>query len=184
MKTSMTPQDVAIKDFHCSEHGAVKPLVTPKCPLCQPTSIDEVMEELDENLFADDTGWLKLTSPTCNCYLQDEEMMEWLRTKLTTLVEQARGAKVEFPEHEASMHITHNQHKAYYQSIESYIAEEHLQIESDDWATPTSRERCIANDDIWELQWYPNTPIGFCKIYGATFEEVLTAARTISSDKK
>jgi hypothetical protein len=118
--------------------------------------------------------------------------VEWVRkVDFDNRVSEAKREGLKFPQHKASMHITHNQHKAYYQDIESYVAEEHLQIDSDDWATPTSRERCIANDDIWELQWYPNTPVGFNKVYGATLDEVLQAAlttegnaRTISSDKK
>lgn len=76
-----------------------------------------------------------------------------------------------FPKHEASLHITHNQHKAYYEPIEQYIADQN--ISDDEWATPTSKDRAIKTNSIWEVQWYPNTPVGFCIIYGATLDEIL-----------
>lgn len=78
------------------------------------------------------------------------------------------------PKHEASLHITHNENTTNYESVEDYIKreEENLGI---DWATPTSRERAIATNSIWELQWYPNTPIGFNVTMGATLEEILAS---------
>ena len=27
--------DIKIKNFHCSEHGYIKPIVEPKCPKCK-----------------------------------------------------------------------------------------------------------------------------------------------------
>lgn len=83
----------------------------------------------------------------------------------------------QLPKHEASLHITHNQHKAYYMPIADYIAEE--KIDDDEWSTPDSKERCIAGDTIWEIQWYPNTPVGFNKMYGATLEELIKAANEV-----
>ena len=78
------------------------------------------------------------------------------------------------PKHEASLHITHNENTTNYETVEDYIKreEENLGI---DWATPTSRERAIATNSIWELQWYPNTPIGFNVTMGATLEEILAS---------
>lgn len=76
-----------------------------------------------------------------------------------------------FPKHEASLHITHNQHKAYYNKIEEHIKDR--KIRDDEWATPTSKQRAIQNDSLWELQWYPNTPVGFNLLFGATLEEIL-----------
>ena len=70
----------------------------------------------------------------------------------------------EFPFHKASLHITHNEHKTNYESIEEYtgeISREELSI--------NERAKCIENDSIWELQVYKHTPIGFYKIYSSTF---------------
>lgn len=78
------------------------------------------------------------------------------------------------PEHKASLHITHNQHKAYYQPIEEYIIE--TEIRDSEWANTDSRQKAIKTDSLWELQWYPNTPAGFNRVYGATLDGVLQKA--------
>lgn len=79
------------------------------------------------------------------------------------------------PAHKCSLSIVHNDHLDSYGTIEDELefVESNGPIE---WATPTSRERAIATNSLWRLQWYPETPIGFCAIYGATLEEVVQAA--------
>ncbi len=73
-----------------------------------------------------------------------------------------------FPKHH-SLHITHNQHKDYYMSAQDYFNDyPHLNdIDSD------IRHRCIQQDSIWEIQWYPNTPISFYIVVAPTFEEAI-----------
>jgi hypothetical protein len=29
---------------------------------------------------------------------------------------------------------------------------------------------------VWEVQWYPVTPVGFCRVYAATFARALEIA--------
>lgn len=82
------------------------------------------------------------------------------------------------PEHEASLHIQHNAHKGNYETIEAYT--DWCKVHDEDWATPTSKQRAIATDSLWEIQWYPNSPVGFNVIYGATLQEVISA----STDKR
>lgn len=76
----------------------------------------------------------------------------------------------DFPEHKASLNITHNGHKDNYETVEEHL--EWMKAEDDEWATPTSKERAIKNDSLWVLQIYPNTPVGFYRVYGATFDEL------------
>lgn len=78
----------------------------------------------------------------------------------------------DFPEHKASLNITHNGHKDNYESVEEYL---HSMKDAPlEWATPTSREQAIKNDSVWVLQIYPHTPIGFYRKYGATFNELFS----------
>lgn len=79
-----------------------------------------------------------------------------------------------FPKHNCGLYLTHNRHKDMYETVEDLLNGED---KPDDWATKTSRERAIKNDELWELQWYPDTPVGFHRIYAATLEEVLKAAK-------
>lgn len=66
-----------------------------------------------------------------------------------------------------SLHITHNQHKDYYEPVEQYLNARH--IEKDD-IEPEDRIEIIKQDSLWEIQWYPITPISFYSVYAATLE--------------
>lgn len=81
----------------------------------------------------------------------------------------------DLPKHKGELSITHNGHKSNYETIQDYT--DLLNADDEDWATPTSKEIAIKNDELWEMQWYPNTPIGFNKIYGATLEEIITKSK-------
>lgn len=83
---------------------------------------------------------------------------------------------IKFPEHKVSLNLTHNHHKIYYETIEEYLSRLKDSISDEDWATATSRERAIGNDELWELQWYPDTPVGCFIVFGASLEEVLKKA--------
>ena len=76
------------------------------------------------------------------------------------------------PQHIA-MDIAHNQHKIYYETVEEYLGRH-------DWApdelSDDDRAAMIAADSVWEIQWYPNTPVGFNIVYAATLERALELA--------
>ena len=92
-----------------------------------------------------------------------------------------KGTVMDLPKHEASLHITHNLHKDYYQTVEEYLAqgskyEEEL-YDEDEWLSPEDRQKCIDTNDLWELQWYPRTPVGFCLLYGSDIDELLKKSK-------
>jgi hypothetical protein len=74
------------------------------------------------------------------------------------------------PAHKCGLYLTHNEHRDIYQSIEEYIRD---RVDDDEWVTPDAKAQAIETDEIWELQWYPDTPIGFYRRVGATLESVL-----------
>lgn len=82
---------------------------------------------------------------------------------------------MKLPQHKCGLYLTHNQHKDTYQTVEEII-NERPEWFNGDWATPTSKQRAIETDELWELQWYPDTPVGFNFVCGATLEEVLEKA--------
>ena len=86
-----------------------------------------------------------------------------------------QGGEMKFPEHKCELTLTHNSHKNYYEPIEEYLTRPQFE-DLTTWATDTSKERILKTDEIWELQWYPDTPIGFYLVVGATLEEVLQKA--------
>ena len=78
---------------------------------------------------------------------------------------------VEFPKHN-SMYITHNQHKDYYMTVAEYFS----RYPHTEDVTEDIKQRCIAQNEIWEIQWYPNTPISFYYVIAPTFDEALKIA--------
>jgi hypothetical protein len=44
------------------------------------------------------------------------------------------------------------------------------------WISPEEREKAIANNSVWTLQWYPDTPVGFLLMRASTAAAVLAAA--------
>jgi hypothetical protein len=82
----------------------------------------------------------------------------------------------QWPRHEASMHITHNDHKSYYQTVEEAIADESHGYHPRDWISEEQKQKAIATNECWSLQWYPDTPIGFCNLSAAELPALLDAA--------
>ena len=81
---------------------------------------------------------------------------------------------MKFPDHKASLHLTHNQHKAYYKTVVQEIEDGGFGYE--DWVSPEQKQKAIDTDECWTLQWYPETPVGFCLLSAADLDVLLAAA--------
>ncbi len=81
----------------------------------------------------------------------------------------------DWPKHEASLHLTHNQHKLNYQTVAQSIEDQDHGYDDPCWVSEEQKEKAIAANDCWILQWYPHTPVGFC-IRSACDLDVLLAA--------
>ena len=69
------------------------------------------------------------------------------------------------PEHKCGLHLTHNEHRDVYESIENFYDVEDF-ISEQEW------HKAVEQDSVWVLQWYPETPIGFCRIAAASLEAI------------
>ena len=69
------------------------------------------------------------------------------------------------PKHDCCLYLTHNEHKAAYESIEHFYNKEDFLDESE-W------EKAISENNVWSLQWYPDTPIGFHVVCAASLERI------------
>jgi hypothetical protein len=65
--------------------------------------------------------------------------------------------------------MQHNEHKDYYQSVEGYIKEN----PNMNWVSKAEMENAIETDDMWAVQWYPDTPIGFYWVAACSLEALL-----------
>lgn len=79
---------------------------------------------------------------------------------------------MEFPKHEASLHLTHNQHKAYYETVESYTGN----FNDDSWVNEEQKKKSLETQELWELQWYPLTPVGSYCLWGADLDVLMKEA--------
>jgi len=87
---------------------------------------------------------------------------------------------MKLPRHECGLYLTHNAHKDYYETAKERIESEHPAIDDDEYfISLEDKQKCIDTDELWELQWYPDTPVGFYKVIGSTLEIVLEAAQEI-----
>ena len=77
---------------------------------------------------------------------------------------------MKFPKHH-QLFISHNQHHTNYESVRDYL-------DRDNGAeiSPEDREECIRLNEIWEIQWYPETPISFYCIGAPTLERCIELA--------
>lgn len=73
-----------------------------------------------------------------------------------------------------SLSIEHNPHKLNYEKIDEYFRS--LQLNITDHLSPDEYERCLLSDEIWMIQWYPDTPISFHWVFAPTFQECLAKA--------
>ena len=78
-----------------------------------------------------------------------------------------------FPKHKCGLYLDHNVHKGYYEPISEHVQQDYMK---DAFKDEAAKARTVETDEVWTLQWYPNTPIGFNKVAAPTLEEVLALA--------
>lgn len=83
---------------------------------------------------------------------------------------------MEFPHHAASLHLTHNDHKSVYETVEQWEATNAGDGNLYDWVSDGQRQKAIATNEVWTLQWYPKTPVGFCALAAADLGVLLEEA--------
>ena len=72
------------------------------------------------------------------------------------------------PKHNGSLHLTHNDHKSVYESIQDHY-------DAKDFVSPEEYIKAIDEDSVWVLQWYPETPVGFHIVAASSLEAIKDA---------
>lgn len=75
--------------------------------------------------------------------------------------------------------ILHNPHAGNYEPVATWL--EYNANPTDDalcWCDITDADRAeiLRTGELWTIQWYPDTPVGFCAVGAATFERALERA--------
>lgn len=71
----------------------------------------------------------------------------------------------------SELHLTFNDHASNYQTVAQAVEEDNWH---GDWINDEERDRAIATNRAWSLQWYPDTPIGSYSVSASTLEALLT----------
>jgi len=82
------------------------------------------------------------------------------------------------PPHKAGLFLEHNVHKNYYNTAKEAIFQQREQEIGPHWKDEEAVQRAIETNEIWTLQWYPETSIGFCQVAAPTLQELLELANS------
>ena len=78
------------------------------------------------------------------------------------------------PAHKAALYLTHNDHLSVYETAEQWWADRvRHNGDEDDWVSREEKAKALESNEVWELRWYPDTPVGFCIRLASTLEAVL-----------
>lgn len=83
---------------------------------------------------------------------------------------------------EASVTLTVNDYRDAYQTKAQYFDQKKF-FGDDDVPAGDELARLLAADHLYELQFYPDTPIGSYTILGTSLDEVVAKAHTILDNK-
>lgn len=73
------------------------------------------------------------------------------------------------PAHKAGLHIEHQPHLANYETVAEWCESSRYA----QWVSDEEKTKAIDSGEVWVLQWYPHTPIGFNAIAASTLEALL-----------
>lgn len=64
------------------------------------------------------------------------------------------------PRHKVALYLTHNDHKSVYETAAQWVEKRETLGGPPEFTSPEERAKAIETDELWELQWYPDTPVG------------------------
>lgn len=73
------------------------------------------------------------------------------------------------PKRKCGLYLIYNQHRDVYETVEEFY--------DVDFVSPEEWDKAVAEDSVWVLQWYPNTPIDFHRIAASTLEAIEQALK-------
>lgn len=83
---------------------------------------------------------------------------------------------MKLPEHKCSLSIVHNEHKDNRETVAEWLT---FSGDRFNWKDEAAKQRAIDTDEVWSIQWYPNTPIGFIGVAAPTLDEALAFANSV-----
>jgi hypothetical protein len=89
------------------------------------------------------------------------------------------------PAHKCGLYLEHNACRDAHQTVEKWLeSEQDWNGDPNSWKSDEQRQRAIATNEVWTLQWYPETPIGSHTIAAPTIDELLQFASEFEGTKE
>jgi hypothetical protein len=74
----------------------------------------------------------------------------------------------------SSLTLTYNDHLNNY--TDAREASERGDFDREDWPSAEDKEKALTENTVWDLHWYPNTPVGFSNVKASSLAGVLELA--------
>lgn len=87
---------------------------------------------------------------------------------------------MKLPKH-IELSIEHNPHAGNYETVAEHLDRGYG--ERFDFISVEERDAAIRTNELWVMQWYPSTPIGFKAIATATLEALLAEAARLADEE-
>lgn len=75
------------------------------------------------------------------------------------------------PAHKAGLILSHNDHLTLYETVSEWIGQ--MGENGPDWVSDEEKARGKETNEMWELHWYPNTPVGFNHVAASSLVALL-----------
>lgn len=76
----------------------------------------------------------------------------------------------------SSAHLTYNDYRSAYLTAQDACDQMEYGFHAEDWVSEEERAFAIANESVWTLQWYPDTPVGSYVLSAGRLGPLLAAA--------
>lgn len=101
---------------------------------------------------------------------QGEKILDAIRESLNQPVLAADLKNFDWlPPHKCGLYLDHNAHLDVYETVQNYY-------ESGDFVSSDEWDKAVKNNNVWSLQWYPDTPVGCYRICASSLETLIAEA--------
>lgn len=76
---------------------------------------------------------------------------------------------IKLPNHKGGMTLEHNPHKTVYETVDVYMMGREREFGTDELY-----RQAVDTEELWTIQWYPDTPVGFISIAAPTLGQLLS----------
>lgn len=78
------------------------------------------------------------------------------------------------PKHKAGLYMNHNPHTTIYSTVNQYLEGYELK-NPENWLSSEDMQKAIDTNELWRIQWYADTPVGFFVVLGSTLASAFAA---------